>query len=605
MIRIEVNKKFLNTFFFSFTLVLIIFTVAVLIRGRSGYVPLDCEKISIEGSYSYDGGSTFVTLNSPKDIALSRNDNMIIVGHFSKDITDHRPIYLFVQGLKVKITVNGKIVFDHPNISRETWVCFEANPISKNDNVKIELSTDKSYTFNVHFGRFADRIYQTEKYDLIRVLVHQYALHLLICLIVMIMGVSILIYWGCFRGVKDYNSEGLRSCGILMIMGGITSFLDNNYITLISRNTYFLDYMDFMTQAMLVIFIASYMKRYVEEKESKRRCNVIVVAMVMFLTVYMVRYIIKGSTIGFDWLFMAFVIAIIAMLFIELRDVYREGLTTSDGNRIAFDTMMLLVIGFMVEMIYYVLTGSYIVRIIEICLLIFSIAQYYLLVSSNIDNYLKAQKTQELENELVQNKIKLMLGQIQPHFLYNALGTIRALCVKNPKEARNALDYFAKFLRANMDSLGQDGCIPFDKELEHVKSYLYIEKLRFGDLLDVDFDIKTTDFACPPLMLQTMVENAVKHGLMPKKDGGKLVISTSETPSCYEIRIEDNGVGYDMSKPLEEGRSHIGVDNTRQRIMALCNGTLNIGSRIGVGTTITITIPKESDQGGGYESNFG
>ena len=114
MIRIEVNKKFLNTFFFSFTLVLIIFTVAVLIRGRSGYVPLDCEKISIEGSYSYDGGSTFVTLNSPKDIALSRNDNMIIVGHFSKDITDHRPIYLFVQGLKVKITVNGKIVFDHP-----------------------------------------------------------------------------------------------------------------------------------------------------------------------------------------------------------------------------------------------------------------------------------------------------------------------------------------------------------------------------------------------------------------------------------------------------------------------------------------------------------
>ena len=261
-------------------------------------------------------------------------------------------------------------------------------------------------------------------------------------------------------------------------------------------------------------------------------------------------------------------------------------------NRIAFDTLLLLVTGFIVEIIYFVLTGAYIVRVIEVCLLIFSVAQYYLLVSSNVENYQKAQLAQVLEKELVQNKIKLMLGQIQPHFLYNAIGTIRALCIKNPKEARNALDYFAKFLRANMDSLAEEGCIPFEKELDHVKSYLYIEKLRFGELLDVEFDIKTTDFECPPLMLQTIVENAVKHGLMPKKEGGKIQISTLETQNCYEIKVADNGVGYDTSKPLEEGRSHIGVDNTRQRIVALCNGTMNIGSRIGDGTCVTIIIPK-------------
>jgi len=226
-------------------------------------------------------------------------------------------------------------------------------------------------------------------------------------------------------------------------------------------------------------------------------------------------------------------------------------------------------------------------------MLIFSIFQYYLLVSANVENYYRAQRANELENELIQNKIKLMLGQIQPHFLYNALGTIRALCVKRPEEARNALDYFARYLRANMDSIGEDGCIPFEKELDHVKSYLYIEKLRFGDLLQIEYDIRTTEFDCPPLMLQTMVENAVKHGLLPKKDGGTLKISTIELKSCYEIKIEDNGVGFDTSKPLEEGRSHIGVDNTRQRVMALCNGSLNIGSRIGMGTTITITIPKQ------------
>ena len=92
---------------------------------------------------------------------------------------------------------------------------------------------------------------------------------------------------------------------------------------------------------------------------------------------------------------------------------------------------------------------------------------------------------------------------------------------------------------------------------------------------------------------------------MPKKDGGKIKISTSETKNCYEIKVADDGVGYDTDKPLEEGRSHIGVDNTRQRIVALCNGTMNIGSRMGSGTTITIIIPKATMPGGGYESNIG
>ena len=271
----------------------------------------------------------------------------------------------------------------------------------------------------------------------------------------------------------------------------------------------------------------------------------------------------------------------------------------------AFDSMLLLVLGFIIEMLYFVLTGTYMVRIIETCLLIFSIMQYYLLVSTNVENYYKAQQTRELENELIQNKIKLMLGQIQPHFLYNAIGTIRALCTKRPEEARNALDYFARYLRANMDSISEEGCIPFEKELDHVKSYLYIEKLRFGEMLNVTYDIQTVDFSCPPLMLQTIVENAVKHGLLPKKEGGTINIITLETSNCYEIKVVDDGVGFDTSKPLEEGRSHIGVDNTRQRLMALCEGTLSIGSRIGVGTTITMVIPKRNRFGGGNESNFG
>ena len=598
MIDRILDRRVIQVMYSIFTAVIVVFIIIVGIRGKSLDVEKACYKVSLEGSYSFDGGSTFDALDSFAPIAITGQKNMAIKGHFDRYIDIKRPIYLYVQGLKVDVFVNGELKLHHTNVTAGSWDYFLSDGISPEDDIYIELEMDDTYLWNVQFGNFVNRIYDTDRYELIRHLFAQYSLHITICLVIAIMGVSILIYHECFRSIRDYNSESLISCGMMMITGSITCFFDYNYITLVSKNMYYLKFADFITQALLVLFIAAYLKRYVTSDESKKRCYLIVMSMVTFLTIYMVRYMVLDVTSGFDWLFICFVVAIIALLCIELRDVYAEGMNMQGQNRMAFDSMVLVVVGFIIEMIYYVLTGTYIVRVIEVCLLIFSVMQYYLLVATNVENYHRAQRTQELENELVENRVKLMLGQIQPHFLYNALGTIRALCVKKPEEARNALDYFAKYLRANVDSISEEGCITFEKELDHVKSYLYIEKLRFGDLLDIEYDIKTTEFECPPLTLQTMVENAVKHGLLPKKDGGKLKISTSETADYYELKVVDDGVGFDSAKPLEEGRSHIGVENTRQRVMALCNGTLNIGSRLGEGTTITITIPKKKKQRG-------
>ena len=606
MIKLDFSRRFLQIFFSIFTVILVIFTILVVIRGREDYIPNDCKKLAIEGSYSLDGGSTFADLDEYTVISPTRSGHMVIKGHLTSGVGYMNTIYVFVQGLKVKIYINDKLVLDHQEVTQETWIGFRTTGITADDDVYIELVSNEDYLYNVGFGKFINRIYDAEKYELVIELMNRNGIHLIACLIIVVMGVCILIYRECFKGIKTYNPVGLRSCGMMMIMGGLTCYLDYNYITLVSRNLYFLRFLDFISQAMLVIFVSAYLKRYMFSERSKERADTIVLTMVIFLSIYMVRYIVTDHVQEFDWLFLTFVVVVAGMLVIELRDVYYEGMMGPPKNRMAFDSVLLLVIGFISEMVYFVLTGTYRVKIMEVCMLIFAVMQYYLLVSTNVDNYYKAQQAQELENELVQNQIKLMLGQIQPHFLYNAIGTIRALCVKKPDEARNALDYFAKYLRANMDSLSEAGCIPFSKELDHVKSYLYIEKLRFGDLLEVKYEIGTMDFECPPLMLQTMVENAVKHGLLPNKDCGTIRISTKEVRGGVEICIEDNGVGFDTNKPLEEGRSHIGVDNTRQRVMALCHGSLNIGSRVGVGTTITIIIPKKSTvNGGGNESNIG
>ncbi|MBR5090622.1 MAG: histidine kinase [Ruminiclostridium sp.] len=200
------------------------------------------------------------------------------------------------------------------------------------------------------------------------------------------------------------------------------------------------------------------------------------------------------------------------------------------------------------------------------------------------------------EKELYEAKVAVMTSQIRPHFMYNALTSIAMMCELDPKTAKQATITFAKYLRGNMDSLKQTTPVPFEKELEHLKNYLYIEKLRFDDLLNIEYDIKTTAFEVPLLSIQPLVENAVKHGVGMKEDGGTVTIATRETDSAYEVIISDDGVGFDTNaEKKDDGRSHVGMENTRKRLKDMCGADIAITSEVGVGTTVTVTIPKKED----------
>lgn len=196
------------------------------------------------------------------------------------------------------------------------------------------------------------------------------------------------------------------------------------------------------------------------------------------------------------------------------------------------------------------------------------------------------------EKELAEQRIDIMLSQIQPHFLYNTLTTIRRLCDKDPQQAKDAIREFSLFLRANMMSLKSKAPIPFEQELTHVKNYLALEQQRFQQRLTIVYDIKCRDFSLPPLTVQPIVENAVRHGILKREDGGTVTIRTWETKEAYFINVEDDGVG--LSEADErDGHVHIGIENVRGRLNALCGGTLNLQSKADMGTTATIAIPKE------------
>lgn len=204
-------------------------------------------------------------------------------------------------------------------------------------------------------------------------------------------------------------------------------------------------------------------------------------------------------------------------------------------------------------------------------------------------NKVIADKKEEIENL----QLNMVITQMQPHFVFNVLNIIYYLCAKDTKLAQTAIDHFSSYLRTNIDSLVSDELAPFSKELEHVKNYLDLEKLRFDDELEIEYDIGPTDFHLPMLVVQPLAENAVKHGIAKSSRGGKLIIRTVEDYDNYYIYVIDNGVGFDTKKkPADDGRSHIGVENVRVRIEKRVNGKLEIFSTKGKGTTAVITIPK-------------
>ena len=197
----------------------------------------------------------------------------------------------------------------------------------------------------------------------------------------------------------------------------------------------------------------------------------------------------------------------------------------------------------------------------------------------------------ENERELMQSQMSLAISQIQPHFLYNTLSTIAELCRKDSAMAEEVTNRFALYLRGNLEHMGDSFPVEFSKELKHVQTYLWIEKIRFQEELQVVYDIQTEDFIIPALTVQPLVENAVKHGMMGSENVCTITIRTKCVERGYQVIIEDDGCGFDPEQVKNDGRKHIGIESVRSRLKFMVGGTLTVKSAIGKGTTVIIEIP--------------
>lgn len=197
----------------------------------------------------------------------------------------------------------------------------------------------------------------------------------------------------------------------------------------------------------------------------------------------------------------------------------------------------------------------------------------------------------ETKNNAVESRITAMAGQIRAHFIFNVLNAVSGMCKSDPEKADEAIIKFSRFLRRNINILEEDKPVLFEEDLKHLEDYISLEQIRFGERVKFEKDIKVSNFMFPSLILQPLVENALKHGLTSKLEGGTIWLKTWEENDRIYISVEDDGKGYDMEKGFRDGA--VGIKNVQFRLKHIVNGEMKMESEEGKGTKVTLSIPKE------------
>ncbi|MCR5283139.1 MAG: histidine kinase [Lachnospiraceae bacterium] len=214
-----------------------------------------------------------------------------------------------------------------------------------------------------------------------------------------------------------------------------------------------------------------------------------------------------------------------------------------------------------------------------------TISVFYLIYRSR-----EEKRLDEEARAIAMERSRFLADQMRPHFIFNALMCIEDLCYTDPEMAAKRLEDFSGFLRGNLEAMTSGDKIPFSIEMEHIRQYIMLERVGSSYEFEVKEDLQATDFSIPPLTIQPIVENAVRHGALGRRDhNGRVSIHTEQIGRFVRITVEDNGNGEEDLTSNQKQHKGVALENVKKRI-ALYDGTIKeeTGDK---GTRVVITLP--------------
>jgi len=399
-------------------------------------------------------------------------------------------------------------------------------------------------------------------------------------------GILILLLSIYFLWVKRGGTETL-ALGMLAVSIGLWQLMHNDFSPFIAEGKeIFLYYMSVTMMLICTIpLIYSAIMHNARKEYKTLRCYTVLVAVMAMIQVLL-------QLLGVCDLREMFLLthgSIILGAVLLIGHMIKERTDRKGENQGKLQNAWILVIGILADMIfYYVLDSSS-----GLVMTLAAVLGFVLLEGGRlVRGYVKQSVLlEEKENQLTQSRILTMMSQIRSHFVFNILNAISGMCKYDPEKADETVVRFARYLRNNIDIMEDDKMLPFTTELQRLEDYVILEQVRFGDRIEFVTDLGITDFMIPPLLLQPIVENAIKHGITKKVDGGTIRLSTWQENDMIYISVVDNGVGFDEQE-LEKEKS-VGLKNIRFRLKHLMQGTLTIQSEPGKGSSAVISFPRK------------
>lgn len=542
------------------------------------------------GEYSQDG-SDWKELT--KDTKLSSYDgDLLLKGKFAETMPMYYSFYLNHIGMT--ISVNGEQVFESGRSSDEVpemmcarvWVDWQMENLQESDEIEIRLHNPHKYGNAGAYREFLDSICMgagdaLKEHCRAQSLPWQIIGMVLIVIAVALLGTA----W-------SYKQQGLPAGKLLWSLAGMTLFM-GIYIWIDTKDIMYRSgrfVFNTCVRQYCIMFAGLALCSSIRKSLTKSRKTVAGYIEVMLgvvegiLLILPMTHIIELYDTGLYWA-IAQGEVLLGLFFLILSEWKQE----SEADRGLLGAYIALSFAMLLELVNaraeFWLSGI-IVKCVFVVLFIWQLIRAVRYVTVNQRYSIKAR---ELEEELRNSRIILSMSQIRTHFIFNVLNAISGYCKSDAQKADRELIRFSRYLRNNINIMEEDKPIWFSKELEHLQDYVDLERLRFGEKLEFVTDIQEKDFKLPPLTLQPIVENAIKHGIMQKEEGGTISIRTVKHGKQVVISITDDGVGFLPGEEEKEGS--VGMKNVRFRVEHMMHGTMQILSNPGEGTKVMIKLP--------------
>ena len=408
---------------------------------------------------------------------------------------------------------------------------------------------------------------------------------LMISALAIIMGMMFLVL-SIYLMWKDKKMNDIFPLGILAVLLGAWRFTDTGFSPFLSPDRPILMfYMSVMSLMAGIIPFAMSIKARTRLRLTENYCIIVGIINIIAIFADILGLINLREILG---LMHALLFIGVFIILYNLFKGWRSK-EAKPGDNIDRFAILILIVGIIGDAIVFYTTGTsaglfFTVVTFLIAIIIEGVAYIYM--------YLRNEKLLiEQEKQLINNRATAMMGQIRSHFVFNILNAISGMCKYDPEKADETVVQFSRYLRANVDLMNNDEPTMFRVALERLRDYISLEQVRFGEKIRFVEDIKTEDFKLPALILQPIVENAIKHGILPKKDGGTITLKTFDEGENIIIEIIDDGVGYDTEVAAREGSA--GMKNVRFRLDYFLKGKMEINSIVGQGTVVMIILPRK------------